>query len=507
MSSSNLLDLHSADPSRPVPKPRIRWWSRVLIPAIVILGVALLLLAATWRNFVPAQSVRVEPAIAKQIGERAPASAVVLAAGWLEAFPYQTHVTALADGVAKDILVLEGDAVEAGQVVAELDAADAELALRKARAELAAHKAAQQKATAGLEAARQSWEHPVALEQAKASTAAGVREQQSMLAEVEARIAEQTAVMNQARRDAERAKGMVKDDVVSAQTGEKADAELEAAAAALLALQRGLAAASERLERLSVDHAAAGQNLELRIEDRQAVDESKADLSQAEAAVVLAEANTAEAELRLARMTIRSPIDGIVVIRHKEPGDKVMRHMDHSRSASIVSLYDPTKLQARVDVPLADAGQIRVGQDCEITTDVMPNRSFVGKVVRVLHQADIQKNTLQAKVVIANPTPELRPEMLCRVRFLAESADNSEKTTRMRSFVPQRAIANGQIWLAQMTNDSFATVKPHAATDDLELDGWRAVEGIRPGALVVVDPPADLQVGQRVRVVKDEGRP
>ena len=87
MSSSNLLDLQSESPSRPAPRPRIRWWSRVLVPAILFLSVALLLIAATWQHFVPAQAVRVETAIAKQVGDRARASSVVQAAGWPMALP------------------------------------------------------------------------------------------------------------------------------------------------------------------------------------------------------------------------------------------------------------------------------------------------------------------------------------------------------------------------------------------------------------------------------------
>ena len=502
MSSSNLLDLQSVDPNRQLPKPPIRWWSRVLIPAIIVLGVILLLLAATWRNFLPVQSVRVEAAIAKQVGERAPASSLVQAAGWLEAFPYQTHVTALADGVAKEILVLEGDRVAAGQVVARLDAAEADLALRKAEAQLAARNAEHKKALATLDAARERWEHPVSLEQLAASASARVREQQSTLAEIKAKITEQTAVVNQARRNAERAVGLVADNVVSVQAGEQTEAVLAAEAAALGALEHSLLAATEKLQRVTVEEASAGKNLELRIEDRQRLATAKAGLGEATAAIAVAEAEVADAKLRLSRMTIASPVDGVVVTRFKAPGDKVMLHMDHPRSASIVSLYDPTQLQARVDVPLADAAQITIGQDCEITTDVMPNTRFAGKVVRLLHEADIQKNTLQAKVAIIDPTPELRPEMLCRVRFLAQATpEEATAQTSTRTFVPANALVDGQVWLAQMIDDNFATLRPHKATGDLELDGWRALDGIQTGALVVVDPPPGLEPGQRVRVM------
>ncbi len=57
----------------------------------------------------------------------------------------------------------------------------------------------------------------------------------------------------------------------------------------------------------------------------------------------------AEAELRVSRMTIRSPMDGLVLRRIKSPGDKVMMGMDDPRRSS---MYDPDKLQVRTDVPL-----------------------------------------------------------------------------------------------------------------------------------------------------------
>jgi multidrug efflux pump subunit AcrA (membrane-fusion protein) len=66
----------------------------------------------------------------------------VQAPGWLEADPFYTACSALADGVIESIDVLEGERVEAGQVVARLVAEDAQIALRRAEADLAAAEAA-----------------------------------------------------------------------------------------------------------------------------------------------------------------------------------------------------------------------------------------------------------------------------------------------------------------------------------------------------------------------------
>ena len=66
-------------------------------------------------------------------------------------------------------------------------------------------------------------------------------------------------------------------------------------------------------------------------------------------------------------------------------------------------LYDPKRLQVRVDVPLADAAKVRVGQQAKVVVGVLPDRTFDGEVTRVVHEADIQRNTLQVKVAHHRP--------------------------------------------------------------------------------------------------------
>ncbi len=507
--ASNLLDLHQEGSSaNAVARPRLKWWSRVFIPALVLLGVGALLVGAAWQHLLPTPVVQVEAAIAKRVGDSHPASMVVQAAGWLEAFPYQHHVTALTNGVAREILVLEGDAVEKGAVVARLDARDAELGVQTAAAELALRQAERDEAAARLAAARQTWDHPVALERQIAMAGASVREATADIAEIQARIAEKTSILDQARKDASRAERLFEAKVLSNRDAEHASTDAEAAQSAFDALERSLTAATERRQRAEADLHAANRELELRIADRRERDEATALLSRSEAAVKLAEVALAKAELRLERMTITASVPGIVVTRHKEPGDKVMLDTDSPRSATIVSLYNPDDLQARVDVPLADAGQITVGQLCEITTDVLPNRTFKGRVTRVLHRADIQKNTLQAKVAIEAPTAELRPEMLCRVRFLArrETPDPDDATVT-RIFAPRRAIVDGKLWIVHDSDGTFARVESHAAPAATEMDEWMAVDGLHQGALVVVNPTAELKSGQRVRLATPEVAP
>ena len=93
----------------------------------------------------------------------------------------------------------------------------------------------------------------------------------------------------------------------------------------------------------------------------------------------------------------------------------------------VLRIYNPQKLQVRVDVPLANAAQVSVGQEATITAEVLRDTVFHGKVLRILHEADIQKNTLQVKVSIG--------EAGCRV----EAGNAGARSIHRRFSACQRA--------------------------------------------------------------------
>jgi multidrug efflux pump subunit AcrA (membrane-fusion protein) len=133
--------------SHVIPAPGSRWKTRVLLPAVVFLAFGVLVAYAARGVLIPAVDVRVVPVIVKTgtggiaaSEETAHASAatspsiLVQAPGWIEPDPYFIIVPALVDGIVKEILVLEGETVAAGQVVARLIDEDFQIAVRSARA-------------------------------------------------------------------------------------------------------------------------------------------------------------------------------------------------------------------------------------------------------------------------------------------------------------------------------------------------------------------------------------
>ena len=229
--------------------------------------------------------------------------------------------------------------------------------------------------------------------------------------------------------------------------------------------------------------------------------------------LVVAQARRDMAALTLSRMEIRSPMDGVVMRRYVGPGSKRGRLLDDENSAVIVSLFDPQQLQVRVDVPLAEAGGLEVGQPTRIATALLPGRVFTGTVTRIVGQADLQRNTLQAKVAVHDPDPRMRPDVLCRVEFWTLPA------TRAGSVGRRSAAGRQSLWLAEEAlgppdeqEQEVWVVDPVTMTvarRGVRLgrrvrDGLRHIpEGLRVNEMVVAGGTmgsAELREGQRIKL-------
>ncbi|MCB9855460.1 MAG: efflux RND transporter periplasmic adaptor subunit [Phycisphaerales bacterium] len=486
-----------------VPLPGRRWKTRVLLPggiAMITLGI---LGFAARDVLLPVTDVRVVPLIAKSGGvPAAEAGMLVQAPGWVEADPFTVAVSALADGVVDEVLVLEGDRVEAGQVVARLVDDDARIALAQTEARHAETQAQLESTHAMLREAEQNWANPIELTRRCEKVAAQLSEKRSELARWPSEVAREEAAAISLKADLdrvaplhERGQASEIEFVHARQAYEVQQAELEKVRQRRPILEAQIAA-------IEADQVAARRQLELRIIDTRALGDAKAAVKRAEAAVAKAAAMRDSAALTLSRMEVRSPSAGIVMTRLAAPGSKLMLNMDNPQSAQAVRLYDPEKLQVRVDVPLSEAAKIGVGQRAEIIVDVLPDRVFAGRITRVVHEADVQKNTLQVKVAIENPISALKPEMLARARFLGEST--SPATVRSDVLFAPATALRGEgdgafVWLA----DQVAGVarRVNVKTGRRSDEGYVEIcEGLRLGDRLIVESSATLKDGDRIRI-------
>jgi multidrug resistance efflux pump len=390
------------------------------------------------------------------------------AGGWIEPDPLPIYAIALADGVISKVHVLEGQEVKKGQLLAELIADDAKIAV-------AAAERAHDRAVAEAEFQRVQ----VAVAEADAAAMG------DQVKAAEAKLAEERD--NQARL-ARIPAGSVSDQE---RTRSKFVVEGQMAEVAARKSQQVAAAAK--------------------------VKAAEAQANVLQAAVAAAAVEVDKQKLQLSRMQILSPVDGVVLELLAAPGQKKLLAMDDHQSATIASLFEKGKLQARVDVPLSDARGLSVGQETLITSDFLPDVEFRGVVSRIVGSANLQRNTLQAKVRLIDPDARLRPEMLCRVKFLElpgsgassaapaiqESAAQEGRDETRAIMVPAEVVIpgvepNATVWT--ISADGVTASRRAVKKGTTQREGYVAIaEGIMAGELVILPPHDQLTEGKRVR--------
>lgn len=435
------------------PVRRLPAW---LVPVALLAGFALLFLALFRDRLLPAVTVETAIVLATVGGEEspsAPASGGMLfqASGWIEPDPLPVKATALIDGVIDAVHVLEGQAVKQGDPLATLVDADARLAL-----------AAAENKHRMLVSGRAS--HLVAIDGAKRKLE-NVKAQCDAAASLEEEAADRHARIKDLKRAVSAA------EIVATRLA------FERAKSGCLAAQAMADEAEAEVKRLELD---------TRTKDDEIA-----------AAVVEVD----QAKLALSRTRIVAPIDGRVLRLTAAPGQKKMLLMDDPDSSTIAILYQPQKLQVRVDVPLADAARLSVGQPAKIRCSLLPEKVFNGEVTRITGEADLQRNTLQTKVRIIDPIDQLRPEMLCRVEFLGSDtvAPGQAGGGSLATWVPESAVNGGTAWVCDPESKRVEKRAIQASTETRE-GHVRIIEGLRPGEHVIL-APKNLREGQRVKPV------
>ena len=443
------LDSLTRTDSGQAPARRIPAW---LIPLGIGTGFAILFLALFRDRLLPAPEVRTAVVLtttgdAKDApASSTPAGMLFQASGWIEAGPLATKATALIDGVIKEVHVLEGQLVKKGELLATLIDDDAKLALASAErthaaliSECDAHQATVETLKKRLQGA--------------ATRIAAAKSSEDEAEDRYSRIKNLKTAISAS-------------DIVSARL---------------------------RYEReLSLHLSAQAEASELEAEISKVELETKAKRD----GIATAQVAVDQAKLTLERTRIHSPIDGRVLRLTSAPGQKKMLLMDDPDSSTIAVLYDPAKLQVRVDVPLADAANLSVGQKAKVRCSLLPDKAFEGEVTRITGEADLQRNTLQAKVRILDPVDQLRPEMLCRVEFFGNASLPAQAGGALATWIPEEAVADGAVWVCDPESKRVSKRTVQAGTETRE-GMIRIPDGLRPGEHVVLSPEG-LGEGKRV---------
>jgi HlyD family secretion protein len=498
-----------------VPPPPSRWLLRFGLPSLVIGLVVLILLITAWTALIPARSVQVATVAIRSVeisAEDLPRTgnqgSMIQAPGWIEPDPFPTYVAALEEGVVDEILKVEGDRVAVGEVVATLIDDEARILVAETEAALTLALSQQESASMILEKAMLELttrsEEIRRVDMAEAL----VEQLRAEATELDAETVASRAMNAQLDDELSRKSGLVEQGAVAEAVVIRLEKQLEAGKAKTDSLLQQRKAMEARIDAAQAELDAARTAFELQIHETIEVEMAKSRLVETAALINSAQAERDRARLAFNRCKVTSPVAGTVIELLTSPGSTV-NYGTGPHGSHILHVYDPEHLQVRADIPLADAARVRVGQPANIVVDVLPDTVFSGRITRFLHKADISKNTIEAKVVIDDPSPLLKPEMLARVRIMpmteGDEHGSGASGTVQRVFVPEDAIVRSddlsRIWVIEGLDRGKGRAELRTIIlGEGRNDGWVEVtRGMQPGDKVILDAE-DLNPGDHVRI-------
>ena len=288
----------------------------------------------------------------------------------------------------------EGQTVEAGQVLVELDCSEYQAALNQAKATQMTAEAAVLGAEAGATAA-------------VLNTRAAYKAADAAHAQIEsARVGVDTA-----SREAKRVASMSQAGAISASRLDRAQSQLQNLSIQVVGLQANQAAVQERAS------AARGQTKV-----------AQARILSAKAQVEVAKAAVMRAEALVSECVLVAPRQGQVLTRNFEPGEAVLP------GAKLLTLVDLAEARATFFLPNAELAAAATGKQVTVRADAWPELTFKGSIRHVSAKAEFTPRNVQTRedrdrlvygveIAVPNPEGKLRPGMPVEV-----SIDGTEKT-------------------------------------------------------------------------------
>jgi HlyD family secretion protein len=348
----------------------MKTWKKVLIGvgAVVLLGIIVsVTVYQNQKNQVTVQTGK---------AQRQNLSSVVSASGEIKPKTY-VNIGANAFGKIVKLHVKEGDRVQKGQMLAQLENVQSSADVNAMRASLQAAETDFVASDAALLTSRAD------LTRAKSDA-------------------------DHARLDWERAQGLYKDALIAKQ-------EYDAKKAAWESAEAGLAQAEAR------------------------VSQSKAQKDSAEKRISQNQANLTRVSDVLQKTVYEAPFDGVITNLPVREGETVVIGIQNAPGSTLMTIADMSVITAEVKVDETDIVNVRMGQPADVTIDAIPRKVFHGTVTEIGDNAIVRStgvSTSQAtstsqeakdfKVVVTltDPPTDLRPGLSATAKITTSTRSN-----------------------------------------------------------------------------------
>jgi RND family efflux transporter MFP subunit len=326
----------------------------------------------------------------------------------------EAPILARSDGYIKRRLVDIGDRVQAGQILAEIEAPELDQQVRQAQA--------------------------------------NVQQMQASLTQALANRVQGKANADLARVTAERWATLAKKGAVSKQENDQYQAQYQAQAANLDALEQAVAVTRSNIS--------------------------------------AAEANLSRLDEVQSYRIVKAPFEGVITLRNVDVGALV-----NAGSTLLYRIAQTRVLRAYVNVPQSNADSVRTGQAAQLTVSNRPGRRFAGTVKRTAEALDPNSRTMLVEVEVPNSDGALLPGMYAQV-------DLSSPRANPPLLLPSDAL------IVRAEGTQVALVRPDHVVHFQNIqvgrdygDKLEVLSGLQPGDSVIINPSDIVREGLQVEPV------
>ncbi|HEX4199364.1 MAG TPA: efflux RND transporter periplasmic adaptor subunit [Caulobacteraceae bacterium] len=284
-------------------------------------------------------------------------------------------------------------------------------------------------------------------------------------------------------------------------------AQVGQAQANIILAQANLANADIKYRRY---RGAAGQGIiaTQAIDDTRTADDSaRASLAVSRSQLAVSQAELQVAERNLDDTIVRAPFAGVVTVKAAQPGEIVspVSAGGGFTRTGICTIVDMDSLEVEVDVAESFINRVSQGMPAVVWLNAYPDWQIPADVIAVIPTADRSKATVTVRVELKAKDARIVPDMGARVTFLSPAPGGARAAAAQRGvIVPADAIKTEDSGQAVAFVIGDGRVERRAVgLGPQDSRGQVVLAGLQPGEVVAIsDKP--LTDGAKVRLVKGD---
>ncbi len=225
---------------------------------------------------------------------------------------------------------------------------------------------------------------------------------------------------------------------------------------------------------------------------------SIARISAAKAQLLAAERDLQQAQTRLSKSLIRSPMDGVVFARNVNVGDLVG---EPGTQRLMFQIVDNRQLELTVTVPSIDMGRLKIGQPLTFTVDAFPGKSFSGRIKFINPTVNEADRSVKVIAEVPNPSETLKAGLFVKGRIITGQRRNVLQIPRSALLSWDVGAKKGEVFAVERDLAQRKSIQ----TGSVSGDWVEVVSGLQPGEPIITRGGFNVKNGDRVKITQLNG--